>query len=365
MYNYNALMYLIYNDKNSPAFKKCGMEFGGIHLSVIRLSFGFSNLVILPLETPVLSGIFGAIFPSAVVNQLEKSDDYPPSKIVIGKFSIKLRIGALTGKFTNDTKKSLAQKLKNFIGRFIPRPMIAIKLSNVVLTVEKSYLAPGAPPEYTDGRVPYAIPPPEERDPRLPTFDQEPILEFFRNDEINAANGMTYWIERWINHAIANLKNKDKPTDDEKTNSTMRSIFRVVLHSIAIQLHNASLVISGADTDLVKLTRENHSPTEANLILAKLPKSKRSVSIIGAETLEIAFSSDDECNLFLCCAGVHIKVGSPYETKGGEMVMTWGGIVHPFDVIAELRGEIVRLWHHTFAQLPGLIIYIFMSLLIS
>ena len=346
------------NDTNSPAFKKCGMEFGAIHFSILGQSFGFSNLVILPLETPVLSGIFGAIFPSAVVKQLEKSDDYPPSKIVIKNFRIKLRIGALTGKFTNDTKKSMAQKFTNFIGRFIPRPMIVIKLSDVVLTVEKSYLAPDAPPEYTDGRIPFAIPPPEERDPRLPTFDQDPMLEYFRNDEINAANGMTYWIERWINHAVAKLKNNDKPTDDEKTNSTMRSIFRVVLHSIAIHLHNASLVISGADTDLVKLTRENHSPTEANLILAKLPKAKRSVSVIGAQTLEIAFSSDDECNLFLCCAGVHIKVGSPYKTKGGEMVMTWGVIAHPFDVIAELRGEIIVTWHRTAAQLPGLTIFL-------
>jgi hypothetical protein len=322
------------------------MEFKRVQFSVIKRAMGFSNLVILPLEAPVLSGIFGAIFPSAVVKQLELSDEYPPSKLEIEKFSVKLRLGSLTGKFRNDAEKSVAVKLKNLIGIFIPRPMIVIKMTNVVLTVEKAYLAPAAPPEFSDGgKLPYAIPPPEELDPRLPTFDQDALLEFLRNDEINDAEATTFWIERWINHVVTKIKysesekTKDKPTDDEKTHTTMRKVCRMLLHSISINLQNASLVLSGADADFVKATRDKYPPTEANLILAKLPKAKRGLSIIGAETIEIALSSDEECNLFLCCAGVQIKVGSPYKTKGGETLMAWHFIAHPFDVVAELKGE--------------------------
>lgn len=328
-----------------PALKKFGMEFKTVHFSVLSRSFGFSKLVILPLDAPVIGGIFGAIFPSAVVKQLELSDEYPPSKIEIGRFRVKIRVGSLTGKFRSDTEKSWVVKFKNFIGSFIPRPMIVIKMTNVVLTVEKAYLAPEAPPEFANGKLPYAIPPPEEHDLRLPVFDQEALLEYFRNDEINDAEAATFWIERWINHVVTKMKYAESEktsgnsTDDEKTNSTMRYVCRAILHSITIQLENASLVISGADADAVKSARESRSPMESNLTLAKLPKAKRALSIIGAKTIEIALSSDDECNLFLCCTGVQIKVGSPYKTKDGEMVMSWHNIVHPFDVVVELKGE--------------------------
>jgi hypothetical protein len=322
------------------------MEFKRMQFSILKRSMGFSNLVILPLDAPVIGGIFGAIFPSAVVKQMELSNDYPPSKIEIGKFRVKLQVGSLTGRFMSDADKSLASKIKMFIGSFIPRPMIVIKMSNVVLTVEKAYLAPEPPPEFANGgKMPYAIPPLEDRDPRLPVFDQDALLEFLRNDEFNDAEAATFWIERWINHIVTKMKcaesekTKGNPTDDEKTNSTMRSVCRAILHSITIKLDNASLVISGADADIVKEARENRTPMESNLILAKLPKSKRGLSIIGAQTIEIALSSDDECNLFLCCVGVHIKVGSPFKTKDQEMIMAWHNIAHPFDVVAELKGK--------------------------
>ena len=308
-----------------------------------------SNLVILPLESPVIRGIFGAIFPSAVVKQLQKSDEYPSSKIEIGTFSLRIQMGSLTGKFRSDTEQSFLMQLKYIIGSFIPRPLIVIKMSNVILTVEKCYLAPVAPSEFAHGeKLPYSIPSAEEYDPRLPIFDQDIILDYLRNDEINDAELTTFWIERWLNHTVkttnnANEKAKENQIDDEKINSTMRYICQVILHSISIHLENSSLVISGADSDFVKSARENHSATEANLMLAKLPKSRRGLSIIGAQTIEIAFSSDDECNLFLCCAGVQVQIGIPLKTGDKDTMFSWHAIVHPFDVVVELKGQRDRI----------------------
>jgi hypothetical protein len=224
-------------------------------------------------------------------------------------------------------------------------------MSNVILTVEKAYIAPDPPLEFhATERLPSAIPPSHEHHHNLPTFDQEAVLDFLRNDEINDAEAVTFWIERWIGHVVSKMKMselgtggkyacaKDNPTDDEKANSFIQYIVQVFLHSISFHLQNASLVLTGADSDFVKATREKYSSREANFVLAKLPRSKRALSIVGADAIEIAFSSDADCNLFLCCAGVQIKVGSPFPNRSDQSIMSWHSIAHPFEVVAELKG---------------------------
>ena len=318
-------------------------------ITILKPSLGFTKIIILPLEAPVISGIFGILFPSSVVKQLQVTADYPRSKIEIGRFKVKLRIGSITGRFRSDKSKSILVKLKNFIGSFIPRPMVVIKMSDVILTAEKAYLAPDSPPEFAAGseQFPSAIPPTDsdEWDPRWPVFDQEAMLEYFRNDEINDAEAVTFWIERWISHVVTKMKfaksekTRNKPTDDERTNSILSSISRVIFHSITIQLQNASVVLSGADAAFVKATREKYSPSQANLVLAKLPKAKRGLSIISADAIEIGFSSDKECNLFLCCAGVQVKVGNPCAAKSKKHMLAWHTIASRFDIVLELKGR--------------------------
>ena len=329
----------------SSTLKKFGMEFKRIHFSILRRSFGFSDLVI-HSNAPIMGTILCAILPSAAVQQLESSEDFPLSRLDVGKFRIKLQAGSLSGKFRDDNEKSWAQKLKIFIGGFIPRPMISIEIYDAILTIEKAYLAPEAPVEFAGEKLPFSIPPSEERDPKIPVFsDQDALLVWLRDFEFYDAEATTFWVERWIHHVASRMKyaqsdkTKDYPTDDEKTNSTMKKVFRTILHSLSIQLINSALVISGADGDTVKKARENRDPMEANLILAKLPKSKRGLSIIGAEKIEIGLSSDEDCNLYLCCAGVQVKSGSPYKAKGGEMTIDWHSIAHPFDVVVEFKGE--------------------------
>jgi len=329
------------------------MEFENVKISILKQSMSFSKIIILPLESPLILPIFGALFPSAVVKRFETSDDHPESTISIEKFGVKLRIGSLTGRIhrSESSTKSVASKLKNLIRSYIPRPVIVVKMSNVILTVEKAYIAPDPPLEFhATERLPSAIPPSHEHHHNLPTFDQEAVLDFLRNDEINDAEAVTFWIERWIGHVVSKMKMselgtggkyacaKDNPTDDEKANSFIQYIVQVFLHSISFHLQNASLVLTGADSDFVKATREKYSSREANFVLAKLPRSKRALSIVGADAIEIAFSSDADCNLFLCCAGVQIKVGSPFPNRSDQSIMSWHSIAHPFEVVAELKG---------------------------
>ena len=312
--------------------------------------------------------ILCAILPSAAVQQLEPSEEFPLSRLEVGRFRVKLQVGSLSGKFRSDNEKSWFQKLKLFIGGFIPRPMTNIEIYDAILTIEKAYLAPEAPVEFAGEKLPFSIPPSEERDPRIPVFsDQDALLVWLRDFEFYDAEATTFWVERWINHVATQMKNaqsektKNNLTDDEKTNSTLKKVFRMIFHSLSIQLTNSALVISGADGVTVKKTRENRDPMEANLILAKVPKSKRGLSIIGAEKIEIGLSSDDHCNLYLCCAGVEVKSGSPYKTKDGMMTIDWHSIAHPFDVVVEFKGK--KIHDCVFLQSNQMLTSFFISLM--
>ena len=131
-------------------------------------------------------------------------------------------------------------------------------------------------------------------------------------------------------------------------NDRIRSAASVVLHSISIVLKDASLIISGAGSQVVKEARKRHGPRETNILLAKLPKTRRALTLIGTNVIAISFSPDDHCNLQLSLAGVHVKVGNPVgsaaretteeEACFKEITYAWHTITEPFDFVLELKG---------------------------
>jgi hypothetical protein len=137
-------------------------------------------------------------------------------------------------------------------------------------------------------------------------------------------------------------------TSDEKMNDRIRSAAIVILHSISIVLKDASLIISGAGSQIVKETRKQHGSRETNLLLAKLPKNRRALTLIGSNVIAISFSPDVHCNLKLSFAGVHVKVGNPVgnasreaknkEACSREIAYAWHTITHPFDFVIEMKG---------------------------
>ena len=160
-------------------------------------------------------------------------------------------------------------------------------------------------------------------------------------------------------------------TDDEKMNARIHSILRAIFHSISIQLTDASIIISGAGSELVKETRKEHDPRDTNLILAKLPKQLRALTMIGTDLISISFSPDEQCNLQLCLDSVYLKVGNPLpgvmngkkdstSALSAEIAYAWHTIVHPFDVVIELKGIIpLIIWganydHHWTTRTLGL-----------
>ena len=174
------------------------MEFGDFRLSPHKISFIMTKIEILPVESPVLKGLFGAIFPSAIVKSYEYSDDYPPSKISVEKLKVGLRMRLLTCSQQKDDQMMRylfrwARQLRYFI---FQRPMIRIELTGVTLEVEKAYIAPSPPPMEFDS-LPSAISHEDELDPKIPTFDQDVVMEFLKEDELRDADGVTFWLERW------------------------------------------------------------------------------------------------------------------------------------------------------------------------
>ena len=158
-----------------------------------------------------------------------------------------------------------------------------------------------------------------------------------------------------VQHAVKDLEKfeakNDSPrerTYDEKMNARIQSAARGILHSISIVLKDASLIISGAGSQIVKDIRKQHGPRETNLLLAKLPKQRRALTVIGANGIAISFSPDVHFNLLLCFVGIHIKVGNPLrntlrETNKKEacsrrITYAWHTIVHPYDLVLELKG---------------------------
>jgi hypothetical protein len=101
-------------------------------------------------------------------------------------------------------------------------------------------------------------------------------------------------------------------------------------------------VISGAGSKLVKELRKQHGPRETNVLLAKLPKLHRALTIIGTDSITVSFSPDTHCNLLICLAGVHIKVGNPIHTDKPEYVSdiryAWQTVTDPFEVFLEVKG---------------------------
>ena len=333
------------------------MEFGDLKISIHKLSLKITKIQILPVESPIFKGIFAALFPSSIVQNYEVSDEYPPSKISIQKLSIGLRIRSFVGRHDEwdscNMLKRIAILTNQLFNTIFQLPIISIKLSGVTVEVEKAYIAP-CPSEAefcTTGRggsFPSAVPLPsnDRVGPGIPRFDQDYILEFLKEDEIRDANGVTFWIERWIQHAVKEMEKvgaknaANIKSDDERLNARIQTILRVILHSISIELTSASIVISGPGSDVVRNVRKEHDTRNTNILLAKLPKQRRALTIIAADTVTISVSPDRQCNLILCVVGAHIKVGNPLQssTSKSEITYTWHTLVHPFDVALALEG---------------------------
>ncbi len=131
-------------------------------------------------------------------------------------------------------------------------------------------------------------------------------------------------------------------TKDEKSNARFESVVGFLLRSYSITLTDASIVISGAGSKLMKELRKQHGPRESNILLAKLPKLQRALTIIGTDSITISCSPDVHCNLLICLVGVHIKVGNPVPTDKPDYVSeiryAWQTVTHPFDIFLEVKG---------------------------
>lgn len=170
------------------------MEFDDVKLSIYNLSLKFTHIVILPVESPVLQGIFAALFPSAFVKKYDASDDYPTSKIAIETLRVRIRM-RLNGSRGEHVGKSTPSNLWRRM-----RPMISVELRGVTLEVEKAYLAPPPPPEFSSeaqDSLPSAISPSDNVGPEIPVFDDGYLLDFLRGDESRDADIVTFLIERW------------------------------------------------------------------------------------------------------------------------------------------------------------------------
>eukprot|EP00581_Thalassiosira_minuscula_P006206 CAMPEP_0183745000 /NCGR_PEP_ID=MMETSP0737-20130205/66017_1 /TAXON_ID=385413 /ORGANISM="Thalassiosira miniscula, Strain CCMP1093" /LENGTH=427 /DNA_ID=CAMNT_0025980655 /DNA_START=235 /DNA_END=1515 /DNA_ORIENTATION=+ len=342
-----------------PLQKYVRMEFGDFEMSLLHLSFVFTDVQLIPQQTPIISGIFAALFPSAIVRSYEESKEYPGSKISIKRLKVGLRVGTFAR--THDEHAGVLKTLFCWVRQYLfQRPIISVELNNVTLEVEKAYIAPQPPPEFhtiNSQVLPSAIPS-AKLGPEIPAFDQDYVLHSLRDGEISYANAVTFWMERWIKHTVKN-KEKDEAnayaakdrTDDEKMNARIETLSRAILHSISIQLTDASIVISGAGSQHVKATRKQHDPRDSNLILANTPKTHRALTIFGADLISISFSPDDQCDLILCLNRVYVKVGDPLPAVTNqknvfsniltaEIMYAWHTIVHPFDVVTELKGII-------------------------
>lgn len=133
--------------------------------------------------------------------------------------------------------------------------------------------------------------------------------------------------------------------DDENSNARLKSVVGFVLRSLSISLIDASIVISGAGTKIVQDLRKEHGPSETNIMMAKLPKRHRSLTIIGTDSITISCSPDCHCNLLISLVGIHIKVGDPMPGEinskpdyDGEIRYAWQMVTYSFDAFLELKG---------------------------
>lgn len=387
-----------------PFWKYLGVKFGNIEVTPYNLTIKLENVEVFPLKCSFLRGTFVAIFPSANVSIQQLSDDFPESKITIDKMTTTLRIGTAVGLHLNDTVSDVENVKENkrsvhwllrILYYLFPRPVIDVVMDDVILHVEKAYIAPDPPTElYRDGVrlnsifLPSSVVSFEQRSPDIPTFDQEYWMDFLRNDEVNDADNWTFCIERWIKHVVTKMRvraydnnmhssdpravPKKERTDDENTNVLLTSILEAAFHSLSIRLNNASVVVCGAGSGTVKSTREKYDSREANLELAKLPRIKRSLTSVGAEVITISFTADTRCNLLFYFVGLSCKVGNPRPMKrksglfpsGVEedagIKYDWRTIAYPFQAVLEVVGVIpFMIWalnydHHWRTRTIGL-----------
>jgi hypothetical protein len=238
--------------------------------------------------------------------------------------------------------------------------MIVVKMNNVVVEVEKAYIAPAPPDGFemmSNRKLPYAVVSSQQHlHPDIPKFDQNYFLDELQNAEITEANHITYCLERWLQHAAFQLRKNDASENsrstalasDERLNYWISTITRICLQSISICIDSASVIISGAGADVVKEIRRKYpDPEEANFQLAKLDKEQRALTMIGASMIKMSFSSDALCNLLVCFNGLQIKVGNPLVQRRINKQIPrnvgrweWFTVVQPFDVVAELKGII-------------------------
>jgi hypothetical protein len=341
--------------------RKFGVEFGDIEISLLTLSIIVHEIELSPLDVPILQIIFVALFPSANARSIKKessssdcNSSYPRNKTKIQRLKVSLTINSRDSSSANQA----ISWIKRAVYVILPRPMIVVKMNNVVVEVEKAYIAPTPPDgfETMSNRLPYAVISRQQHlHPDIPKFDQHYYLDELQNAEIAEANHITYCLERWLQHAAFQLRKNDddntRPTvltSDERLNYWISTITRICLQSISICIDSASVIISGAGSDVVKETRRKYpDPEEANFQLAKLDKEQRALTMIGASMIKMSFSSDALCNLLVCFNELQIKVGNPLVQRrinkqiprnGGSW--EWFTVVQPFDVVAELKGII-------------------------
>ena len=395
-----------------PLWNILGMKYGSIYLTLFRLKLKIKDFTLHPSKSDLVKMIILILFPSGNV-MLKNSVDYPESKITVRKLTVKIRVGSPAARRSTFSRendgnpneslnrtgedKKIEKEVKlgwfGFINRYFPRPVLVIVLYDVAVHIEKVYLAPQPPTliqesveESAEDSLPLALPLSNSSEVEdLPTFDQTYFWETIRNEEFAAAEAVTYQVERWIDHAVTTLKSKggdkkssssasqrnvkdthaDLPTKDEKFNAWIKFFVELLCQSITIDLINACIIISGAGSEYVVKTRKNHSPREANLMLAKLPKHKRSLTAIGADLISISLSPDSQCTLLLCLVGAYIKVGDPINlASSSENVAAqkynWYQVINPFQCMLELKGVMSFLvfclsydhyWHTRFLEL--------------
>lgn len=106
----------------------------------------------------------------------------------------------------------------------------------------------------------------------------------------------------------------------------------------------------------MKDLRKKHGSHEANILLARLPMQRRSLTIIGTDSISISCSPDVDCNLLICLVGIHIKVGHPVPwsankkpVSASQITYAWQTVTHSFDTFLELKGILpILVWSVNF-----------------
>ena len=330
--------------------RKFGAEFENIEVSILTPSVIVNKIELSPLDMPILKNIFIALFPSANARSEKESLDYPGSKVKIERLKVRLTIK------TRDQNNQKGCAIKRAFQLLLPRPMFVVKMTRVIVEVEKSYIAP--PADFRDvvsNQLPHAIS--MQHHPELLQYDQSYYVEELRNAEIFEADYITFCLERWIKHVVANTgnnssdRNAHSTISDDRFNAWISCLSRILLQSVSVYIDSASVIISGAGSDIVKETRQRFSPNDANLHLAQLRKEQRALTMISTNLIKISFSPDTKCNLLICFGGLQVKIGNPYEkrkrkssvpnketSRSSVFRWKWYTIVHPFDAVAELKG---------------------------